>query len=115
MRHTLNYTQLLVVEKNLTTDLTLNLLFSPRVAQLLKATKHQRESINARWNKIKEKYIQTDAAGNLLTININGQEEWVYLERLEIDGVTHVGAEVAKAFSRESEKFLNNNKIVIDI
>jgi hypothetical protein len=112
MRHTLTYTQFLSLEKDLLTNVTLNILLKPRVNQVLNLTSIQRAAINARWNKIKEKYIPQDAEGKFLTQN--GQ--WLFLEETTVDEVKHVGMEaVSKAFYAESERFLNNNKITIDI
>lgn len=112
MRHTLTYTQFLNLEKDLLTNVTLNVLLKPRVNQVLNLTGIQRAAIHARWSKIKEKYIQQDPAGKFLTEN--GQ--WLFLDETTVDDVKHVGKEsVGKAFYAESEKFLNNNKITIDI
>jgi len=116
MRHTLTYGQLLTVERELNTNLTLTLLMGPKVNKLLQDTLPRRAAVNSRYDRIKEKYIQTDASGNLLTVNQNGLKDWLFLDLVTIDGITHAGSEeVKKAFYRETEKFLNDNSITIDL
>jgi hypothetical protein len=115
-KHTLTYFQLLGLEKDLTNNLTLYLLLTDRVDRLLNATKSQRLAIHARFNKLKEKYVQTDAEGKLLsTKNEKGESEWIFLERVEIDGMVHFGDEVKNAFERETQKFLKENSVIVQL